>query len=395
MHSLTCNENLTLKVGSIQIRQFLRLHPGSWLETGSIEIPELRLNGKLDCHPSTPTHLNEQLEFLRRHDQHSQRLHFLYASKSHPVTPHPHGRRPSTLHLATSATSASCACLGGSPAYFTLVSGEQFFRSSFRLSEQPSFGTSLFRPDLHVLFSHPIFEHKYTWDPYPTLDRLETSSQDEEIFYPFDFCVQPASAEKLAEKTSMPTMRKSASAFSRTSSARYTQCQSYVEANHHKRSNSSTPLASYEGEASSSSTTIASDGFLTPKERLSLITTSGSSSSSIPEHLLHPSSSPSLATVQRQISVEPPTVTVTSGSEDGLSLSSSSSSDSLAAFEEILEREQRQGRNSPVPSPDRVSTVSRFSGERTENVGMQLISSQRHRQLKPKLCLNLVLPGSI
>ena len=276
LHSLTCNENLTLKVGSIQIRQFLRLHPGSWLETGSIELPELRINGKLDCHPTAPTHLNEQLDFLRRHDQHSQRLHFLYSTRSHPVNAHPHGRRPSTIQLSTNATSVSCACLSGSPTYFTLVSGEQFFRSSFRLSEQPSFGTSLFRPDLHVLFSHPIFEHKYTWDNYPPLDHPEATSGEEEIFYPFDFCAQPASPDEPMDNSAMPTMRKNAHLFSRTSSARYTQCQSYVEPRQ-KRSLSSVPLPGYEGVDSSSSSTIASEAFLTPKERLSLLNTSDTS----------------------------------------------------------------------------------------------------------------------
>ncbi|CAF0993744.1 unnamed protein product [Adineta steineri] len=82
MHTSLCNESLTLKVDTIQIRQLLRLYPGSWLEAGSISVPELRINAKFECHPPTPTTINEQLELLRRHDQHSQRLHFLYNFKS-------------------------------------------------------------------------------------------------------------------------------------------------------------------------------------------------------------------------------------------------------------------------------------------------------------------------
>ncbi|CAF4160429.1 unnamed protein product, partial [Adineta steineri] len=71
MHTSLCNESLTLKVGTIQIRQLLRLSPGSWLEAGSVRVPEIRINAKLECHPPIPTTINEQLEFLRRHDQHS------------------------------------------------------------------------------------------------------------------------------------------------------------------------------------------------------------------------------------------------------------------------------------------------------------------------------------
>jgi hypothetical protein len=82
MHTNSCDESLTVKVGTIQVRQLLRLYPGSWLEAGSIHVPELRINAKFDCHPPTPVNINEQIEFLRRHDQHSQRLHFLYNLKS-------------------------------------------------------------------------------------------------------------------------------------------------------------------------------------------------------------------------------------------------------------------------------------------------------------------------
>ena len=49
MHTALCNESLTLKVGSIQVRQLLRLYPGSWLEAGSIHVPELRINAKFEC----------------------------------------------------------------------------------------------------------------------------------------------------------------------------------------------------------------------------------------------------------------------------------------------------------------------------------------------------------
>ncbi|CAF1209643.1 unnamed protein product [Adineta steineri] len=65
MHTSLCNENLNLKVRTIQIRQLLRLYLGSWLEDGSISIPELRINAKLECHPPTPTTINKQLESLR------------------------------------------------------------------------------------------------------------------------------------------------------------------------------------------------------------------------------------------------------------------------------------------------------------------------------------------
>ena len=143
LHSLVSNENFTLKVGNIQIRQLLRLYPDSWLEAGSIHVPELRINAKLDCHTSKPTHLNEQMQYLRRHDQALPRLHFLYQTRSHQSIAHP----------SSGNTRFACACLGGSPVYFTLVTGEEFFRTSFRLGEQSSFGRSLFRPDLHVVHS--------------------------------------------------------------------------------------------------------------------------------------------------------------------------------------------------------------------------------------------------
>ncbi|CAF1468454.1 unnamed protein product [Adineta steineri] len=182
MHTSLCNENLTLKVGTIHIRQLLRLYPGSWLETGSISVPELRVNAKFKCHPAI---INEQLEFLRRHDQHSQRLHFLYNRKSQQTLNIPtiltNLKRPSYVGLATNSNILSCACLGGSTNYYTLVQGEQFFKSTFRLSEQSLFIRSLFHPELHVLHSHFIFEH---------IKRLHDELDDEETFYLFDFCGQ-------------------------------------------------------------------------------------------------------------------------------------------------------------------------------------------------------------
>ncbi|CAF1280912.1 unnamed protein product [Adineta steineri] len=130
MHTSLYNESLTLKVGTIQIRQLLRLYPGSWLEAGSISVPELPTNSNI----------------------------------------------------------LSYACLGGSTNYYTLAQGEQFFKSSFRLSEQSSFGHSLFHPDLHVLHSHFIFEHKYNWTNYEHINRFHDELDDEKIFYLFDFC---------------------------------------------------------------------------------------------------------------------------------------------------------------------------------------------------------------
>ncbi|CAF1135813.1 unnamed protein product [Adineta steineri] len=145
MHTSLCNESLNLKVGTIQIRQLLCLYTGSWLEAGSVSVPELRINAKFECHPPTPATVNEQSEFLRRHDQHSHRLHFLYNPKSQQTLNIPtrsiNLNRPSYVFLVTNSNILSCACLGGSTNYYTLIQGEQFFKSSFRLSEQSSFGS--------------------------------------------------------------------------------------------------------------------------------------------------------------------------------------------------------------------------------------------------------------
>ena len=325
LYSLSCKENLTLKVGAIQLRQFTRLHPSSWLEAGSIQIPELRLNGKLECHTPTLTHQNEQIEYLRRHDQQSQRLHFLYYNKSHLSNSNSTSRRPSTISLTQNNNNPmSCACLGGSPLYFTLVSGEQFFKSSFRLSEQPSFGLSLFQPDVHVIYSHPIFEQKYSWDNYSRRNLVEGLCPNEEIFYPFDFCSQTNPSE-MKTKISSP--------LSRTSSARYAQRPKSTLIHQHKRSLSSIPLTSYEVNSVSSST-LTSDKYLTPNARLSLNSTSETSLQSIPERIIRSPSNSSLTTMQRQLSEQAPS-TIVDESDD------SSSEDSLAALEEILEQQQQ------------------------------------------------------
>ncbi|CAF4100812.1 unnamed protein product, partial [Adineta steineri] len=146
MHTSLCNESLTLKVSTIQIRQLLRLYTGSWLEAGSVSVPELHINAKFECHPRTLATINQQLEFLHRHVQHSQRPHFLYNSKSQQALNIPtistNLKRSSYVGLATNSNILSCARRGGSTNYYTLIQGEQFFKSSFRLSEQSSFGCS-------------------------------------------------------------------------------------------------------------------------------------------------------------------------------------------------------------------------------------------------------------
>ncbi|CAF5135358.1 unnamed protein product, partial [Rotaria socialis] len=51
------------------------------------------------------------------------RLHFLYNTKSQQIATTT-SRRPSNLGLQASVTLSSCACLGGSANYYTLVQGE-------------------------------------------------------------------------------------------------------------------------------------------------------------------------------------------------------------------------------------------------------------------------------
>lgn len=308
LHTSSCNEGLTLKIGAIQIRQLLRLHPQSWLEAGSIQIPELRLNAKFDCHPPIPINLTEQIEFLRRHDQHTQRLHFLYSSKSQSNTSTT-SKRPSIVGLPINSIMPSCACLGGSPNYYTLVSGEQFFKSTYRLSEQPSFGRSLFKPDVHVIYSHSIFEQKYQWDAYEQINNdVNEQLPDEEIFYPFDFCTQ--------QKT--PDENATTFAFSRSSSMKNIKRKSLTEQKLHKRSSSSIPLNKDNLEASSS---VISDKFLTPSQLSLASAQSGDITQSIPAHLNY--------------------LTRLSDGNESLSNKSShsSSTDSLSALEEILQRQ--------------------------------------------------------
>ncbi|CAF0751257.1 unnamed protein product [Adineta steineri] len=93
----------------------------------------------------------------------------------------------SYIGLATNSNIVSCACLGSSRNYYSLIHGEQFFKSSSCLSEQSSFGCSLFRLDSYVLHLHFIFEHKYNWTNYEHVNRLHDELNDEKFFYPFDF----------------------------------------------------------------------------------------------------------------------------------------------------------------------------------------------------------------
>ena len=381
LHTLACNESLTLKVGTIQIRQLLRLYPGSWLEAGSLYVPELRINAKFECHPPTPANIHEQLEFLRRHDQHSQRLHFLYHTKSQPSfgvqssgMATGGAKRPSTVGLATSHTAlSSCACLGGSPNYYTLVQGEQFFKNTFRLSEQSSFGRSLFRPDVHVLHSHPIFEHRYDWRPFERHTIPAEQLNDEEIFYPFDFCTQPKQPDEPRHEFNDHPLRHSVPSnlysLSRTSSARNIKPKSIIDQYEHKRSSSSIPFNANVASSSSSSHT-ASDAYLTPNEQLS--STTSSSQSSLDSTLLHAanlmesSSMSSLTMIQHQSSTMSSPLhsnaNLLSRSIDRRVTSSlSSSTDSLSALEEILHRQQTTNSESVFPPQKGVSSSMEYN----------------------------------
>lgn len=349
MHTSLCNESLTLKVGAIQIRQLIRLYPGSWLETGSIQIPELRMNAKFDCHPPTPININEQLEFLRRHDQHTQRLHFLYNTRSQQSTAASFtSKRPSIFGLSTNAILSSCACLGGSPNYYTLVQGEQFFKSTFRLSEHPSFGRSLFRPDLHVIHSHPVFQHKYNWNTYNHSSVSNEQLKDAEVFYPFDFCAQQKRPSQpnlynRYENQSDYDVPMDSFSLSRSNSVKHVKTKSSTEKQTHKRASSSSILLMNNRYGSTtSSSTSRSDEFGTPKEYLSLNSSkqkslndsnsmtelsvteqqhqSSASSSSIPTHFKF----------KREYIDEEESISETS--------LHSSSTDSLAALEEILQK---------------------------------------------------------
>jgi hypothetical protein len=361
MHTTFCNESLTLKVGTIQIRQLLRLYPGSWLEAGSIFVPELRINAKFECHPPTPASVNEQLEFLRRHDQHSQRLHFLYNTKLQqqqqqqsiniPLTTSTTGlKRPSNAGLQTNTNILSCACLGGSSNYYTLVQGEQFFKNSFRLSEQSTFGRSLFRPDLPVIYSHPIFEHKYHWNNYEHSIISNDELNDEEIFYPFDFCAQQKQTDEQRNDLNDNQLRHSVPAdlysLSRTNSARNIKHKSVIERSEHRHLSSSIPL-----NHNPSSSITTNDVYLTPKEQFSSqaslnnnIETSSLSSLTMIQHQSSTQSSPihsNLNLLSRSIENKHDLLTSNS--------SNSSSTDSLTALEEILQRQETRHSSTFLP----------------------------------------------
>ncbi|CAF1530164.1 unnamed protein product [Adineta steineri] len=96
MHTSLCNESLTLK------------------NLVQKSVRESRINAKFEYHPPTPATTNEQLEFLRRDYQHSQRPHFLYNPKSQQTLNIPtistNLKRPSYVGLATN--------------YYTLVQDE-------------------------------------------------------------------------------------------------------------------------------------------------------------------------------------------------------------------------------------------------------------------------------
>ena len=331
LHSTVSNENFTLKVGNIQIRQLLRLYPDSWLEAGSIHVPDLRINAKLACHTSKPAHPNEQMQYLRRHDQALPRLHFLYPTRSHPSTAHP----------SSGNTRFACACLAGSPVYFTLVTGEEFFLTSFRLAEQSSFGRSLFRPDVHVVHSHPVFQQKYSWPTYPTTGTTGEPLLDEEIYYPFDFCAQD---KPPSEREFTRTLRSDSQAFTRTTSEKHPKGSSLVDRKDHKRSLSS---VSFRTTGPSLPRPLSTDDYSTPKQPLSERSSSESSRTSLNSAFDDRFETPVITTSEPFA-----TVTMEEDSDDHLS-SSSSSTDSLTALEEILQ--QQQLRNSEKLFSEQVS----------------------------------------
>jgi hypothetical protein len=373
LHTHACNESLTLKIGTINIRQLLRLYPGSWLEAGSISVPELRINAKFECHPPSPANIHEQMEFLRRHDQHSQRLHFLYHSKSQSTSANNtignNFKRTSNVGLASTSSPSSCACLGGSSAYYTLVQGEQFFKNTYHLAEQTSFGRSLFRPDVHVVYSHSVFEQKYSWPVYNRTSLPDESLLDEEIFYPFDFCAQPKQNTEQRTDNHNAHLRQSVPAnlysLSRSNSSHHIKPKSFVDTYEHKRSSSSIPLNPFGPSSSlSSSASTNSDVYLTPNERLSMTSSSRSSLNStlIPTTGNHmDTSSMSSATIMQPSisSLSSPLhshMNLLSRSHDNhheglhaISSHSSSSSDSLNVLEEILQRQQTNQTSTFLP----------------------------------------------
>ena len=336
MHTSSSNEGLTLKVGTIQIRQLLRLYPCSWLEAGSVHIPELRINAKFQCHPPTPVNMNEQIEFLRRHDQKSQRLHFLHNTRLQQwtTTTTANLKRPPTVLSSANTNLVSCACLGGSSGYYTLVQGNLFFKSSFRLSEQSSFGCSLFRSNLHVIHSHPIFEHKHSWPTYAHSFLPNEQLHESETFYPFDFCAQQ---KQLQQHKNCPNNNKLTSSYSllRSDSARSAKHQSSDATQCHRRSLSSLANSIVNR---SSSLIATSDTYLTPNEYLSM--------NNLQQQRLSNSEESSLTDIQHPLSISTYSKLRTKplNDEETLSITSlnSSSTDSLAALEEILQRQQTE-----------------------------------------------------
>ncbi|CAF3740732.1 unnamed protein product [Rotaria sordida] len=361
MHTSLCNESLTLKVGTIQIRQLVRLYPSSWLEAGSIHIPELHMNAKFDCHPPTQINIIEQIEFLRRHDQQTQRLHFLYNIKSQQLTTITNLRRPSNLSLSTNISLSSCACLGGSSNYYTLVQGEQFFKSSFRLSEQPLFGRSLFRPDLHVIHSHPVFQHKYNWHTYQHSSVSNEQLNNEETFYPFDFCRQKSQINQQELRNSNQNHSDSNISMN-LNSFQQTKRKSLSEKKSHKRlSVSTTPYSTGTDDSSSSITT--NDVYLTPAEHLSLNAsrqTNLNITNNILESLVSTDTLHRSSITSSSIPAHFNLLTRSSDEEETLSIKSSdsSSTDSLAAFEEILEKQQPE---KSIPQKSNSSNVENNS----------------------------------
>jgi hypothetical protein len=259
-------------------------------------------------------------------------------------------KRPSNVGLPTNLNLPSCACLGGSATYYTLVQGEQFFKSSFRLSEQSSFGRSLFRPDVHVIHSHPLFEHKYNWNQYEQTLLSNEQLNDAETFYPFDFCAQQTNLDENHSHHSVPADLYS---LVRTNSGRNTKRKSLIEQKHHKRSLSSIPL---ENDPPGSSSASTSDAYLTPAEGLSLNSASQASLNSTLNNNINESSSSTVLQQRSSTNSLPLSSNYNLLSEplddkQDLSITSShsSSTDSLTALEEILQQQQIENGSTFLP----------------------------------------------
>lgn len=272
--------------------------------------------------------VKEQVEFLRRHDQQSERLHFIWNRNQTTST----GRR-SNNNLSI----FGCACLGGSTNYFTLVNGEQFFRSSFKLSEQSSFGCSLFFPDRHVSKSHRIFSDRFSWPDFSSVDRKKRfDDAEQEISYPLDFCDE----SKITEDFSF--VEQPRVSIGQSASTRNPKRSSLLSQKTHHRSASSVPLTNVtidEKNSVGSDSTSTSTAFLTPK-RLSFdslnVETKSNSSSHFPNEL---------------------------NRTERLS-TNSSSSDSLQRIEEILL--SQEAKNPLLSTSNQVKSFSFESGfERT------------------------------